>query len=128
MRIPEIDLELDKGTLGGRFTTLEGLLENIFEELDGRLTFYKGDSAGDEKRLRLQEFLGKLRKLITLEVKPFTFILDDPLGNSYLQNFYAPDPDPNMIVEEYERSWEENEFLGLNDIKTENYQGEQEEE
>jgi zinc finger protein len=52
---------------------------------------------------------------------PFTLILDDPLGNSYLQNPYAPDNDPNMKVEEYERTFEQNEELGLNDIKTEDY-------
>ena len=62
--------------------------------------------------------------MIALE-RPFTFILDDPLGNSYLQNLYAPDPDPNMAIEDYERSWEENEFLGLNDMKTEGYEEEQ---
>ena len=49
------------------------------------------------------------------------FILDDPAGNSYLQNIYAPDDDPEMIVEDYERTNEQNEDLGLNDMKTENY-------
>ena len=49
-------------------------------------------------------------------------ILEDPLANSYLQNIYAPDPDPNMTIELYDRSWEENEELGLNDIKVENYE------
>ena len=29
----------------------------------------------------------------------FTLVLDDPAGNSYLQNLYAPDPDPNMTIE-----------------------------
>ena len=53
---------------------------------------------------------------------PFTLILDDPLANSYLQNLYAPDPDPNMTSEEYERTWEQNEDLGLNDMKVENYE------
>jgi len=62
---------------------------------------------------------------------PFTLILDDPLANSYLQNLYAPDPDPNMTIEFYDRSWEQNEELGLNDIKVENYaadDGEEKEE
>ena len=54
--------------------------------------------------------------------KPYTIILDDPLANSYLQNLYAPDPDPNMEIVMYERSWEENEDLGLNDIKVEGYE------
>ena len=43
------------------------------------------------------------------------------------QNLYAPDPDPHLTVERYKRTWEQDEELGLNDIKTENY-GEQETE
>jgi zinc finger protein len=57
--------------------------------------------------------------------RPFTVILDDPLANSYVQNLYAPDPDPNMTVEQYDRTWEQNEDLGLNDIKVEGYEGEE---
>lgn len=53
---------------------------------------------------------------------PFTLIIDDPLGNSYLQNLYAPDPDPNMTVEMYDRTFDQNEELGLNDIKVEGYE------
>ena len=47
--------------------------------------------------------------------------LDDPAGNSYIQNLHFPDADPNLKEEEYERSFEQNEELGLNDMKTENY-------
>lgn len=54
--------------------------------------------------------------------RPFTVILDDPLANSYLQNLYAPDDDPNMTVETYERTFDQNEDLGLNDIKVEGYE------
>ncbi len=54
--------------------------------------------------------------------RPFTIILDDPLANSYIQNLYAPDPDPNMTIEMYERTFEQNEELGLNDIKVEGYE------
>ena len=57
---------------------------------------------------------------------PFTLILDDPVSNSYLQNLYAPDPDPNITVEEYERTLEQNEELGLNDIVLEGYNKEAE--
>lgn len=53
--------------------------------------------------------------------RSFTVILDDPLANSYLQNLYAPDDDPSITVETYERTFEQNEDLGLNDIKLENY-------
>lgn len=39
----------------------------------------------------------------------------------FFQNLYAPDPDPDLIVEYYERTFEQNDTLGLNDMKTENY-------
>jgi hypothetical protein len=42
-------------------------------------------------------------------------------GGFLLQNVYAPEDDPMMTVEEYERSYEQNEELGLNDMKTEEY-------
>lgn len=54
--------------------------------------------------------------------RPFTVILEDPLANSYLQNIYAPDSDPNMSIEPFDRTWEQNEELGLNDIKVEGYE------
>lgn len=37
------------------------------------------------------------------------------------QNIYAPDPDPEMKIEKYTRTFEHNEDLGLNDMKTEGY-------
>lgn len=51
----------------------------------------------------------------------FTVIIDDPLSNSYIQNLYAPDPDPNLTIEVYDRTFDQNEELGLNDMKTEDY-------
>lgn len=60
--------------------------------------------------------------------RPFTLILDDPLANSYLQNIYAPDEDPNMETVIYERTWQQNEDLGLNDMKVEGYEEEAEAE
>lgn len=56
--------------------------------------------------------------------RQITFIMDDPAGNNYLQNLYAPDDDPQLTIEEYERSHQQNEDLGLNDMKTENYEEE----
>lgn len=118
LKIPEIDFELDPGTLGGRFTTVEGLLQNVYDELETKSPFLRGDSATEEQVEKMKAFLANLKKCIDL-TEPFTLIVDDPLGNSYLQNTNAPDPDPNMTVEEYDRTWEQNEFFGLNDIETE---------
>ena len=44
------------------------------------------------------------------------------MANSYVQNIYAPDPDPNMTIEMYDRTFEQNEELGLNDMKLEGYE------
>ncbi|KAI0352359.1 zf-ZPR1-domain-containing protein [Trametes cingulata] len=118
LSIPEIELVLQAGTLGGRFTTLEGILDQIYEELSEKV-FASGDSRGDKDAF--EQFLKKLKAVKNVE-HPFTVILDDPLANSYLQNLYAPDPDPNMTIEMYERTWEQNEELGLNDMKVEGYE------
>lgn len=123
LRIPEINLELTHGTLGGRFTTIEGLLRQVHDELHGRSSnFNEGDSATSDGRAKWADFLDNLNKVADGKLMPVTLIVDDPLANSYLQNLYAPDPDPEMTIEEYERTWEENEDLGLNDMKLDNYE------
>ncbi|KAG1734803.1 zf-ZPR1-domain-containing protein [Suillus lakei] len=123
LSIPEIDLVLHPGTLGGRFTTLEGILDQVYEELTEKV-FNTGDSgvADVDDRAEFQEFLRKLKQVKNAEI-PFTLILDDPLANSHVQNLYAPDPDPNMEIVTYDRTWQQNEDLGLNDMNVESYSG-----
>jgi zinc finger protein len=116
--IPEIDLNLSPGTLGGRFTTLEGLLQQVYDELSERVLM-RGDSSSNSNAF--EGFLGKLKAVMSGEACPFTVILDDPLASSYLQNPYAPDVDEQLTIEDYDRTWEQNEDLGLNDINVEEY-------
>ncbi|KAA6332840.1 MAG: hypothetical protein EZS28_053233 [Streblomastix strix] len=52
----------------------------------------------------------------------FTIILNDPLGNSYIQDLFNPNPVPYLFVEEYIRTSEQNEEFGLNDMKIEGYE------
>ncbi|XP_042656348.1 zinc finger protein ZPR1 isoform X1 [Tyto alba] len=122
VEIPELEFELGMGALGGKFTTLEGLLKDI-RELVERNPFTLGDSSTPRQTGKLQEFLGKLQQVIEGKTKAH-FIMDDPAGNSYLQNVYAPEDDPELKVERYERTFEQNEDLGLNDMKTEGYESE----
>ncbi|KAG7451343.1 zf-ZPR1-domain-containing protein [Guyanagaster necrorhizus] len=124
--IPEIDLVLQHGTLGGRFTTLEGILNQVYEELSEKV-LQAGDSLTVGDRKSFEEFLKGLKEVKNVE-RPFTLILDDPLANSYVQNLYAPDPDPNMTIELYDRTWEQNEELGLHGMKVENYKEDEEKE
>lgn len=119
--IPELDFELGMAALGGKFTTLEGLLKDIKDLTVSRNPFVCGDSSTSDRLRKLTEFGEKIDKIIAGEMDAHV-VLDDLAGNSYVQNVYAPDPDPELSVEKYRRSFEQNEELGLNDMKTENYQ------
>lgn len=121
--IPDLDFELSSSrTIGGRFTTLEG----IFTTLKSQLTtiimpFSSGDSRNpNSDQNRMTSFVDKLEEILSGQ-RFVTVVLDDPAGSCYLQNNYAPDPDPQLLVEHYERSEEQNELLGLTDMKVENY-------
>ncbi len=111
------------------------MLNEIFTELSTKV-FRTGDSTtsgiGQQDRPALaagerhfEDFLKGLKEVMAAS-RPFTIILDDPVSNSYLQNLYAPDDDPNMTIEEYERSHEQNEELGFNDMVLEGYNPEAE--
>nr|XP_043880819.1 zinc finger protein ZPR1 [Solea senegalensis] len=121
--IPELEFELGMAALGGKFTTLEGLLQDIKDLIVSKNPFICGDSHNKEQVNKLKEFGKKIDNIMAGQMAVH-FILDDPVGNSYLQNVYAPDPDPEMTVEKYTRTFEQNEDLGLNDMKTEGYQEE----
>jgi zinc finger protein len=55
--------------------------------------------------------------------RDITVILDDPSGNSYVQALSDDGkPDPNLRIIRYHRSFEQNEELGLNDMKVEGYE------
>lgn len=70
----------------------------------------------------MKEFNEKLDDIINGKTFGMHIILDDPAGNSYLQNVYAPEADPEMEIVYYERNFEHNEELGLNDMKLEDYE------
>ena len=82
-------MEMGSHALGGKFTTLEGLLKNVQDQIEQN-PFYcgalaSGDSAIDEDKQRFSTFKERLNQMIEGEDLPFTVILDDPCGNSYLQ-------------------------------------------
>ena len=116
MHIPELNFDLQQGTLGGRFTTLEGLLRQAYEQLWGRVYNPESDSSTSDEKEKFGAFLEKMKDAVEGKA-PFTLIMDDPLAASYIQNLYAPDPDPNMTIEDYERTKEQEEDLGIADMK-----------
>ena len=129
IRIPELEFELEQGTLGGMFTTIEGLIMKISEHLLAANPF--ADLGGNEKgvaslmnetEIAFRNFIKRLDGLLKLEEK-FTIILEDPMAGSFIENPDAPAEDSKLDIEDYDRSFEENEDLGINDMVTEGYEG-----
>lgn len=107
IEIPELEFELHSSG-SGRYTTVEGLVDHIKGQLKEANPFGVGDSASEETKKKLDTLITKLDTMIGL-----TIILDDPTGNTFIEK--ADD------VVHYERSFQQNEDLGINDMKVENY-------
>ncbi|XP_005177599.1 zinc finger protein ZPR1 [Musca domestica] len=119
--IPELDCEVGPSALGGRFTTVEGILTAMKDQIEGNDVMFQ-DSTDEAFKNRFKGFIEKFEKILSLEM-PATLVLDDPAGNSYVQSLSdTEEADAKLQVTKYERSYEQNEELGLNDIKTENYE------
>ncbi|KAJ5469036.1 Zinc fingerZPR1-type [Penicillium sp. IBT 31633x] len=124
---PELDLEVQPGTLGGRFTTVEGLLVEIKDQLKGTIFDVDdsansgGDSMESSDKDKWQRFFARLDQAINGELK-FTITLQDPMASSYVQDLCSPAVDPKITSEEYTRTAEEEDDLGLTDMKTEGYE------
>lgn len=66
-------------------------------------------------------FIAKIDKIVAGQLK-VTLILDDPAGNSYVQSLTDDGTiDDNLTIIKYIRTFDQNDELGLNDMKTENY-------
>ena len=93
--IPEVPLELTLGDIGGIYTTTEGLIEQIHDHMKENNPFV-GDSTQSELKEKLDVFFAKLQDLKSLKT-PWTLIMDDPLGNCFVQNPFHPKDDPSVV-------------------------------
>ncbi|XP_023022950.2 zinc finger protein Zpr1 [Leptinotarsa decemlineata] len=123
LQIPQLQFEVGPNALGGRFTTVEGLIAAIKDQLgDHKQSLIFGDSSQPESKQRFEEFLKKLDNILEGNLA-VTLILDDPAGNSYIQSLRDDnEPDDSLRITHYDRSVEQNEELGIADMKTENYE------
>ncbi|CAG8360883.1 unnamed protein product [Penicillium salamii] len=122
----DLDLSVEPGTLGGRFTTVEGLLVEIRDQLKG--TIFSGvdentggDGMASSDKETWERFFNRLDQAIDGQLK-FTITLKDPMANSYVQDLCTPEVDPQITSEEYTRTEEEEDDLGFKDMKTEGYE------
>ncbi|XP_045469792.1 zinc finger protein ZPR1 [Harmonia axyridis] len=123
LSIPQLDLEVGPNALGGRFTTVEGLITAVRDQLSDRKNSHIfGDSINKDSKENFEKFLKKFDEILEGKL-PITIVMDDPAGNSYVQSLSEADqPDEYLRITHYERSFEQNEELGLNQMKTENYE------
>ncbi|KAF2461218.1 zinc finger protein-like protein zpr1 [Lineolata rhizophorae] len=136
MNCPELSLAVEPGTMGGRFTTVEGLLTQVRDDLHSSIFDTNapasepippdaftagGDSMDAETRAKWAAFFGRLNSALKAETS-FTVVLEDPLASSYVQSLVDDGRDEQIKVEDYDRTDEEEESLGLKDIKTEGYE------
>ncbi|XP_015520477.1 zinc finger protein ZPR1 isoform X2 [Neodiprion lecontei] len=118
--IPELELDGGCAALGGRFTTVEGVIQATKEQIISSSALI-GDSSDKDAVDRMNSFIGRLDSVLSGNTA-VTLILDDPAGNSYVQSLVDDGPDERLKITRYERNYEQNEELGLNDMKVENYE------
>jgi zinc finger protein len=117
--------------MGSRFTTVEGILTEIRDQLSSTIydiedTAHSGcDILPTSEKEKWNSFFSQLEKAINGDIK-FVMTLVDPLANSYVQDL--GESDPQLKVEEYISTEKEEDDLGLKDMKTEGYENEAEEE
>lgn len=120
LAIPELGLELSHGTLGSVVSTLDGILTRILEELTKNIGFCLGDRYNESENTTMATFFKNLEDMKDGKKFDYTLIIDDPLSNSYIAGI--GEGDSQIQIEEYLRTQEQNEDLGLADMKTENYE------
>jgi zinc finger protein len=96
----------------GTITTLEGVLSEAREQLGGTQEARLARD-GPEVAAQVDAFLARLDAALAGTLVPLTIRLDDPAGNSFIDNPSAPRPDPRLTYEWYARSAEQIAALGL---------------
>lgn len=144
VKIPDIDFEILPSTLGSFITTVEGLLMKVASNLEESYPF-TGDSADNQtKEISLYKHtIESLKELCSNEAKmPFTIIFDDPADHSLIGPRVAASreykdrtvnerlssvsllnsDDLILKYKTYKRTKEQDDDLGLLDMKVEDYE------
>ena len=123
--IPELDLTLPP-TSRAQLTTVEGLIQNIISDLSFNQPLRRiQDEAAfnaiqiilDRLKLILGDDESEGKGVLSASEKdslmtPFTIIIDDPAGNSFLE-FAGSMADPRWKFKTYQRTLQQNIALGL---------------
>lgn len=112
IRIPELDFEIPPQTQKGSIKTVEGYLlttiEGLSELQDQRRKF------NPEAAAKIDEFIEKMKAMREGREFGWKFELDDPSGNSFIQNPNAPNPDLACSHSFFQRTVEDYKNMGYN--------------
>ncbi|KAJ3188277.1 nucleolar zinc-finger protein [Gaertneriomyces sp. JEL0708] len=104
LKIPSLGLEVPPESLGGKYMPLSNFLAHVLEDV-------KTSSSGMTPQLR--QWIKTFRDFMDGKSLPTTLIFEDPTGNTFVQNFSAPDVDSNVSTEYYERDEATNKRFGI---------------
>ena len=104
--IPELDFEVPN-VKKGAISTVEGLFDIFISDLRTQQPLRK--IMQPEAYEKIDHFIKRLEKHAKADpsVIPFYFILEDPSGNSFMENPQAPLKDVNLTVQEFIQSREQ---------------------
>merc|ERR1719309_1902106 len=119
VQIPDLELEIPRMSQKGEITTVEGILTRTVSGLEQDQPVRRHmDPDGFEQ---IQGFVDKIKNLLELE-KEFRIVIEDPSGNSFVENPFAPSGDPSKVEKHFLRDKAQDHMLGLfsdEELKTE---------
>ena len=118
IKVPELDLEIPPITQKGTINTVEGFLVKTIEGLQENQEERK--ITDPETAAKIEDYIQKIQEYVDGRRFPFTFILEDPSGNSFIQNPNAPNKDNYMTREDYIRCKEDYLNMGFSHEQAEN--------
>ena len=107
-RIEDVDLEIPAGR--GQLTNIEGILLMVQKDLESKQDERK--AIDHELYEKIDAVIQKLSQMVACERFPFTVLVDDPAGNSWIEPNTA-DKAGKRVRYDYARTPEQNTALGL---------------
>lgn len=108
--IPEQELDIPPSTQKGVISTIEGVITKTIQGLS--LNQEERTAENQQVGEKIERVINGLKGYLQGEGLPFTIKLDDPSGNSFIQNPVAPLVDHNMKRRLYDRTKEQLEEMG----------------
>jgi len=127
--VPQLEFEIPASTQRGSISTMEGVFRTAADNLE-QLQPERLRLGDVDNFHRCRQVIKNLRRYAGEQqdddisddeeneedkgsIFPFQILLDDPAGNSFIENPYAPKPDPNLKSEKYWRTPKQDMALGL---------------